>query len=86
MTWKYDNAVFKGTKTNPKTGDSVTMRLIEDSDLENIMVEERTWGFDVSDGLSLTEFRVMVKNETKALLVHLNAKKTEADVTSDYKP
>lgn len=78
MAWKYDKAIKKGK--------SVTVTLKDDSDPEKIQARSFTWGYDPSDGMTQGEFKVMVKQEVKYMLNHLNRSESEQDVTPDFQP
>ena len=86
MVWKYDKARFFGTKTAPKTGDKVKVRLVDNTDPENPIEEIMTWGFDAADELNAVQFRDMVKGEVIAHLAHRNRKPQVSDVSNEFAP
>ncbi len=86
MTWTYDRARFYGTKTSPKTGDYVEVRLVNNDSSGESDYHTLKWGFDKADGLSSVQFRNMVKAEVKAHLKHLNRQPVEHIVDNDFDP
>ena len=86
MNWKYDHARFYGTKSNPKTGDHVKVRLVDEDSPGELDYRILQWGFDEADGISAIQFRNMVKGEVKAHLIMLNSAQPEHNEDNDFKP
>jgi len=86
MTWIYQKAKMKGSKGQPRAGDSVTMVLVDESTLEDEtpVTKEFTWGYDGTQNWG--QFQKMVKDETKAHLAHLNAAAIGDDVSAEFDP
>lgn len=84
MTWSYQGATFRGDKTDPQPGHSVTVLLQEDSDPEDVQEREFTYTFDGSK--TKAQFVAMVKQEVKAHLAQLNGALASGDATADFDP
>lgn len=85
MAWKYFDAQFFGTKTNPKIGDYVNVRIQDDAQ-EPPDIENLTFTFDPAFATDMADFRAKVKAAVTAQLEHLNSVNKVSNMSAEFKP
>jgi len=82
--WRHNKTTKTRTKTTYQAGDQVIVTLENDAEGDEQRTLELTWTYD-EEQTSL-QFLVMVRNEVRAHLKHLNRELKRIDVTEVYKP